>query len=419
MSTLRLLHLADVHLDTPFYGKNERWRSRLRDAVRAAFTRGIDVAIERHAHAVLVAGDLFDNELLTFVTEQFLLEQVGKLREAGVYFFYATGNHDPGRSNYRAHKLAWPDNVHIFRKGQPEEVAIKDASGEVVGWITGAGHSTHREDRNLAAEFGRARGELPHIALLHTQVVSARGAEHHGRYAPSTLEDLAAGGFDYWALGHIHLWQQVTAEVPAWYAGNIQGRSPRETGLRGGLWVEVQKGGPVEPEFVPLGQLVWQTVNAVCSPEAANLAELLQDLAGQMKAALERDPAPRGLEPEYLVRLILNGRSPLVELLRDPDELATLAGDLEQAVGVPRVEVRPGSLTRPLDLAAMRQGPSVLATALELINEAQKNEATLRTLTPERLAFNGPPEAQAAYLQELLAGLDGELAERLVPEEEE
>ena len=160
-------------------------------------------------------------------------------------------------------------------------------------------------------------------------------------------------------------------------------------------------------------------IYAVCSPEAANLAELLQDLAGQMKAALERDPAPRGLEPEYLVRLILNGRSPLVELLRDPDELATLAGDLEQAVGVPRVEVRPGSLTRPLDLAAMRQGPSVLATALELINEAQKNEATLRTLTPERLAFNGPPEAQAAYLQELLAGLDGELAERLVPEEEE
>ena len=419
MSSLRLLHLADVHLDTPFYGKDEQWRSRLRDAVRAAFTRGIDVAIERRAHAVIVAGDLFDNELLTFVTEQFLLKQVGRLREAGVYFFYATGNHDPGRSNYRAHKLAWPDNVHIFSKGQAQEVPIKNASGETVGWITGAGHGTHREEHNLAAGFGRARGELPHIALLHTQVVSARGVENHGRYAPSTLIDLAAGGFDYWALGHIHLRQQVAAEVPAWYAGNVQGRNPRETGLRGGLWVEVQRGVPVEPEFVPLGQLVWQTVDAVCSPEAATLAELLQDLAGQMKAALEQEPATRGLEPEYLVRMVLNGRSPLAERLRDPDELATLAGDLEQAVGVPWVEVRLGSVTRPLDLAAMRQGPSLLATALELINKAQKDEDILRTLTPERLAQNGSPEAQAAYLQELLVGLDGELAERLVPGEEE
>ena len=211
----------------------------------------------------------------------------------------------------------------------------------------------------------------------------------------------------------------MAAGVPAWYAGNIQGRNPRETGLRGGLWVEAQKGFPVEPEFVPLGRLVWQTVNAVCSPEIANLAELLQDLAGQMKAALKPNPAPGGLEPGYLVRLVLNGRSPLADLLRDPDELATLAGDLEQAAGIPWVEVRPGSLTRPLDLAAMRQGPGVLATALELIGEAQKNEATLGTLTPERLAYNGPPEAQAAYLQELLAGLDGELAERLMPEEEE
>jgi DNA repair exonuclease SbcCD nuclease subunit len=133
MNSLRLLHLADVHLDTPFYGKDEQWRTRLRKAVRAAFARGIDLAIERGAHAVLVAGDLFDNDLLTFATEQFLLEQVRRLQNAGVCFFYATGNHDPGRSNYRAHNLDWPDNVHIFRKGQAEDVPIKDASGETVG----------------------------------------------------------------------------------------------------------------------------------------------------------------------------------------------------------------------------------------------------------------------------------------------
>ncbi|MBE0465892.1 MAG: DNA repair exonuclease, partial [Candidatus Desulforudis sp.] len=236
-STLRFLHLADVHLDTPFYGKDEQRRTRLRDAVRSAFARAVDVALARRAHAVLVAGDLFDNDLLTFATERFLLEQVQRLRAAGVQFFYATGNHDPGRANYRAHRLDWPDNVFVFRNRRPETVALKDPSGRTVGWITGAGHATDREERNLAADFGGARGDAPHVALLHTQVLSARGAEQHGRYAPATAADLAAGGFDYWALGHVHTRQRVAPDVPAWYAGNIQGRNPRETDLKGGLWV--------------------------------------------------------------------------------------------------------------------------------------------------------------------------------------
>lgn len=419
MRTLRFLHLADVHLDTPFYGKDEYWRTRLRKAVRAAFARGIDLAIARQAQAVLVAGDLFDNELLTFATEQFLLGQVGRLQDAGIPFFYATGNHDPGRANYRAHNLVWPANVHIFRKGHAEEVPIKDASGETVGWITGAGHVTNREERNLAAGFGRAQGGLPHVALLHTQVVSARGAENHNRYAPATLDDLAAGGFDYWALGHIHLRQQVAPELPAWYAGNIQGRNPRETGFRGALWVEVQKGAPVEPEFVPLGELVWQTVEAVCPPEAATLDELVRGLVGQVEAVLSRGPdVPGDLDPEYLVRVVLTGRSLLAGQLRDPVELAILAAEVEHATGVPWVEIRLGSITRPLDLAALRQGPSVLATALDLMETAKGDEDLLRTLVPEQLARDLPPEVRAVYLRELLDGLDGELAERLVPGDE-
>lgn len=278
---------------------------------------------------------------------------------------------------------------------------------------------TPREDRNLAAGFGRAKGELPHVALLHTQVLSAKGAENHGRYAPTTVEDLAAGGFDYWALGHIHLVQQVVPEVSAWYAGNVQGRNPRETGLRGGLWVEVRKGVPVQPEFVPLGELVWQTVEARCPPEALTLRELVQDLAGQVTDALVVSPIPREFEPEHLVRVVLTGRSPLAgQLRRNPDELTVLAEDLQQTVGVPWVEVRLGSLTRPLDLAALRQGPSVLAVALELMDEAQEDGELLRGLAPENIAMDVPPEVRIAYLRELLQGLDAELAERLMPEEE-
>ena len=39
------------------------------------------------------------------------------------------------------------------------------------------------------------------IGLMHTSLAGAPG---HDLYAPCTLADLAASGFDYWALGHIH-----------------------------------------------------------------------------------------------------------------------------------------------------------------------------------------------------------------------
>jgi hypothetical protein len=442
MGTLRFLHLADVHLDTPFYGRDgqdEQWRrGRLRAATRTAFTRAVDLAIERRAHAVLVAGDFFDNDLLTFTTEQFILEQLGRLRVAGVRFFYATGNHDPGRANYRAHQLDWPDNVHIFRQGRAERVVVTDqASGRPVGWITGAGHLTAREENNLAAGFGAVRGDVssgvPEVALLHAQIVSARGAEKHDRYAPATIEDLAAGRFDYWALGHVHVRQQVAPPLPAWYAGNIQGRNPRETGLKGGLWVEIEPGQPPVPEFISLAPLVWAAVTAECPPAAVTLDELIAVLAKQVEATLAGEamhPSSERGEIDYLVRVTLAGRTPLVRELRDQENLDALARELEHRLGLAWVEVRPGPVTRPLDLAVLRQGPSVLATAVELIERAAEDDQLLDALAPGQLAAdtvrwpcphqcNIEPENRRRYLRELLPGLEAALAERLVPEKQE
>ena len=160
---LRILHLADVHLDTPFYGREEDLRRKLRQATRQAFRAAVEEAIERRVHGFLIAGDLFDNDLLSFATERFLVEQVARLHGAAIPVFYATGNHDPGRANFRARQLDWPENVHLFSSTNPETVPI----GEV-GWLTAAGHSTKTEMGNLATRYGPARTDRPHVAMLHT-----------------------------------------------------------------------------------------------------------------------------------------------------------------------------------------------------------------------------------------------------------
>jgi DNA repair exonuclease SbcCD nuclease subunit len=59
---MRFLHIADVHLDTPFAGRSDDVRRRLREASREALRRALSCAIAERVHAVLMAGDLFDGE---------------------------------------------------------------------------------------------------------------------------------------------------------------------------------------------------------------------------------------------------------------------------------------------------------------------------------------------------------------------
>ncbi len=61
---LRLVHTSDVHLETDTFGSGERG-VQLRDKVRSAFGRVIDIANDRGADMLLIVGDLFDSARVT------------------------------------------------------------------------------------------------------------------------------------------------------------------------------------------------------------------------------------------------------------------------------------------------------------------------------------------------------------------
>ena len=231
---LRIVHAADIHLDTPYRRHDEAVRARLLEAGREAFTRLIDLALECQADALLIAGDLFDNDWLTLATERVLVDELTRATSAGLTVVYATGNHDPGRANYRAMGIEWPaERFHLVGSRQPRQIAI-ERDGEVVGWVVVAGHQTPREDRDLAATFPRAPGPEPAVGLLHAQVVGADSIDQHHSYAPTTLESLDSG-YAYWALGHIHQRQELRRDPPVRYAGNVQGRQFGRGGRQGGV----------------------------------------------------------------------------------------------------------------------------------------------------------------------------------------
>jgi DNA repair exonuclease SbcCD nuclease subunit len=414
---LRFLHLADCHLETSFGGRPET-RERLRRATREAFERALDYAIEERLHAVLIAGDLYDDRLLSNRTELWLVRRIRSLAEAGVWLLVACGNHDPGGPEYHAAKLgleagpeAWRSRVHWFRDPTPEAVTVTDPQGRPLGIVVGAGHASERESENLAARFGPAEGSLPVVGLLHTQVEAAPGADRHERYAPSGHADYRRLDYSYFALGHIHQRQRVAGDLPVYYAGNLQGRHSRETGEKGGLVVEAHARAPAEPRFVRFGPLRWARLRVENLPAEGSLSALADHLGGRI-AAERRDDFE-----ELAICLELAGATPHARTLRSPEERAALEDDLAAACGVAEVQLRDVGVRLPSDRSALREVPTVLAEALGLIERLHREDALLLELAPEPLARDPHDEAsRLRYVRELLDDLPEELVERCLPE---
>jgi DNA repair exonuclease SbcCD nuclease subunit len=421
---VRFLHLADVHLDTAFEGRSAALREHLRDALRTAFERAVDCAIDEEVHAVLLAGDLFDDDRLSVATEAFLVDQVQRLDDAGIDTVYVTGNHDPGGSGFRAAKIDWPDRFHYVDDRSPATIELTEPDGTPRATVVAAGHVDAHEEANLAARFPEASGPEPTIGLLHAHVTSASQVEAHDRYAPCTAEDLRAPGYDYWALGHIHTRQQVDEEAHAWYPGNLQGRSPRETGARGGLLVTLNDGAAPDVEFRSFAPARWESLTLDNLDDAETVQALVQRAQTAYREVVQADESAGATATDWLLRVILRGPCPLADELSSPDQVEELEQVLAQRLdpgagsgqGVRDVEVRTRHLVPPVDPDTYRDETHLAGEVLDLLDRARADDETLDTIAPDVLAgcSDDDPEARRAYLRSLLDGLDREAIARLI-----
>jgi hypothetical protein len=408
---MRFLHLADVHLDTPFAGRSPELRKRLRQASRDAFGRAVDVAVSEQVHAVLIAGDLFDGARLSFETEAFLLEQLRRLDAVGIPVVYASGNHDPGRAGARTGDLPWPDSLTLVPDAAPRRVAVR-SDDRVVGYVTAAGHAGPSETRDLAAGFPRPSGALPEVAVLHTQVVGSRRAEEHHPYAPATLATLRAAGYHYWALGHVHTRQTLSESPAVHYPGNLQGRTYAEAGPRGGLLVEMGD-GPPRVTFRAFAPVRWETLVVDTLESAGTLDRVVAAVHARWHEDRVRDPDP---DAEWMVRVVLTGGVPLWrELARDENRL-TLTRELIERLGVLDVELRAERVHAPVQVSEHHEREDVLGVALRAVEALARGEGTPPEGLDGELGGWEPGDATSLsdYVRSLLDDGEGELLARML-----
>jgi DNA repair exonuclease SbcCD nuclease subunit len=411
-STFRFVHCADLHFDAPFPHLSDSVRKRLGSEARKTVSNLIDLCLEEDAHALLIAGDLFDETWLTVDNEQFLLGEFERLVSAGVTLVACCGHSDPGRDGSRAHAFArLSERSHLFTTTEPREIVVRDDSGEIVGRVIGCGLTTGTERDNLVERFPDPAGPQPAVGMLHGTLVGGAGRDAVAICRP---DDLAAKPYRYWALGHVHRREQVLERPAAHYPGPLIAHDFSEASALGALLVTLPASGPPVVEFHSLATVRWETIVLDQLDEVAEPAAL-RGLAEAAVDELRTSPDARD-DQTWMLRLVMRGPCKAADVVRSPDERAALARVLAKPSDVLSVDVVAEGVTRPVDLDEYRDQPHVLSLALEVVEEALSDDALIDRLAPELLAGcpDDDPQTRRSYIRDLLTDLDREAAQVLL-----
>ena len=234
LEVIRLVHMADLHLGSPFSSFPEQ-AERLREESFDAFLSVIEHCEKEKVHLLAIAGDLFDLPEAPPALAGRVAAALGALTATRV--FISPGNHDPAGllSPYRT--AVWPSHVKIFT-GAPEAVRIP----ELGVCVHGAGFESAISTLPLfdpgLTLHGSEDGDF-HVMVLHGDLLESTAAS---LYNPILKGWLAHAGLGYAALGHRHAaaLEQLSGGVLA-YSGCLAGRGFDEIGPKGALAVTLRR----------------------------------------------------------------------------------------------------------------------------------------------------------------------------------
>jgi exonuclease SbcD len=277
---MKLVHAADIHLDSPMHGLaayDGAPVTELRLATREALRGLVDLCLDEQADALLLGGDLYDGDWHDYTTGAYFVAQMARLATAGIPVVAVTGNHDAASRITKALRL--PSNVTMLPVDAPGTMVFEELGLAVHG----QGYATQAVLEDLSAAYPDPLSGLVNVGLLHT---SADGKFDHAPYAPCRVERLAARGYDFWGLGHVHERTLLHAEPPILFPGCLQGRNVRETGPKGATVVTFGADGRVTLEARVLDVVRWASV-AVDASALVDGDDVLRAVGASLAAAVE------------------------------------------------------------------------------------------------------------------------------------
>jgi len=324
---MKFVHTADWQL-----GMKAAWAGaqaeKLRQARFAAAEKVVELANERRADFLVLAGDTFEDN---GVDPLLVRRVVDLLARASCPVFVLPGNHDPFAPGSVYRHPAWSEakpKVSVLQTPEPVEVA---------GGVLLPCPVTERASRKDPTAWIPPRGGdgRIRIGIAHGSLRD-HGFEVKPDDFPIDPNTPRRAGLDYLALGHWHsTWIEPNPrEARVAYAGTPEPTDFGETDSGHALLVTIEgPGSPAQVETVDTAQLVWISRNVTVAAD--------EDVAA-LRKEIEAVPEPA----RTLLRLRVEGvASPeSIEALASIEELAAarfLAARVERDQVLPRPEDGP------------------------------------------------------------------------------
>lgn len=282
---MKIIHTGDIHLGSALRNLPPEKANIRKAELVESFRRLCAYAKNNGIGAVLIAGDLFDENK---ASESLRREVFAAMSAAKpVCFFYVSGNHDDGL--YPEGET--PDNVYLFSERHgwqsydlPENITV-----------------TGIDSKNLTAEKYAElylRAERYNILLMHGDI---RGGEGVRGEESVSLPRLQRKNVDYLALGHIHVpmiqANRLDGRGGYRYCGCLEGRGFDEVGARGFFVLEIVGGRLQKDSFISFAKRQVTERNVDISA-CANYYDV-------ERAVLE---GLNGVRRDDIVKVILSGR---------------------------------------------------------------------------------------------------------------
>ncbi|MXX20310.1 MAG: DNA repair exonuclease [Cenarchaeum sp. SB0661_bin_35] len=200
---MRFAHFADIHLG---YGRSDA----LADLERRVFTDSISRCISDDVDFVLMCGDIFHTNIPEMRVQKMAMEQLRRLHDAGIPVYAVYGSHDFSPIDNSVIDLVVSAGYMIkppltsLESGDISLGFVKDSKTGVR--IAGIGGLKTGRDRDYYDALAREPSESEQglcIFLFHcgiTEMINTIGDE-------GMPLSLLPGGFDYYAGGHLHKYQ--------------------------------------------------------------------------------------------------------------------------------------------------------------------------------------------------------------------
>ena len=376
---------------------------RIRTAPRAAFELLVGRAIEDEIDFLVIAGDLYDGTWRDYKTGLFFAEQMGRLNQAGIQVFLLHGNHDA--QSQITKPLVLPDNVNVFGFRRAKTFRMEELNVALHGQSFRQAAVTD----NLVPGYPSPTKGAFNIGVLHTAL---GGMGEHANYAPCSLDELMAKGYDYWALGHVHEHQVLHEQPHVVFPGNLQGRHVRETGAKGAYLVTVETGEVADLTHLEMDVVRW----LILEVDVAQTGDI-DDVVALIRGAVVQ--GTQESDGRLLAcRILLQGRTELhSRLVTSVEELTAEAqsaalGLGEEVAWVEQVSVRTTPITDTATLAAREDTLGDLQRMLqdagadtELLEQLQGDIGKLVRCLPHDLKENAEDEVLAAAIAGDFSGL--------------